>query len=68
MRCLVTGCNGFVGKYLSDFIIKRGLDVYGIDNLLANDSGNTFKVDITDRKQTLSIVKKIKPDIRSPLF
>ena len=32
MKCLVTGCAGFIGSHLSEALIKKGNIVYGIDN------------------------------------
>lgn len=32
MRCLVTGCSGFIGSSLTDRLLKDGHDVIGIDN------------------------------------
>ena len=33
MRILVTGCAGFIGSHVSEFLLKRGDIVFGIDNL-----------------------------------
>ena len=33
MRILVTGCAGFIGSHVSEFLLKRGDTVFGIDNL-----------------------------------
>lgn len=32
MRCLVTGCSGFIGSSLTDRLLKEGHEVVGIDN------------------------------------
>jgi len=33
MRAVVTGCAGFIGSHLCEFLVKKGYDVIGIDNL-----------------------------------
>lgn len=33
MKILVTGCAGFIGSHVTEFILKRGDEVMGIDNL-----------------------------------
>lgn len=32
MRCIVTGCAGFIGSHLTEALLKRGDTVYGVDN------------------------------------
>ena len=34
MKCLVTGCAGFVGSHLTEALLARGDDVLGIDSLV----------------------------------
>ena len=31
MKCLVTGCAGFIGSHLVDKILEHGYEVIGID-------------------------------------
>ena len=33
MRVLVTGCAGFIGSHVCEFLLERGNDILGIDNL-----------------------------------
>lgn len=33
MKILVTGCAGFIGSHVCEFLLKRGDDVLGIDNM-----------------------------------
>ena len=32
-NCLVTGCAGFIGSHITDFLLNRKFNVIGIDNL-----------------------------------
>jgi len=68
-KCLITGCNGFVGFHLIEFLIKRGAIVYGtihhdrrrIAHL--HDGITTFECDILDKERIEEIVSQVKPDI-----
>ena len=33
MKILVTGCAGFIGSHVCEFLLKRGDNVLGIDNM-----------------------------------
>ena len=33
MKILVTGCVGFIGSHLCEYLLKRGDEVMGIDNI-----------------------------------
>jgi len=33
INIVVTGCAGFIGSHFTEFILKKGYNVYGIDNL-----------------------------------
>ena len=53
MLILVTGCAGFIGSHTCDFLLKRGDEVIGIDNL--NDY-----YDVNRKYKNLEILKKYK--------
>uniref|UniRef100_A0A6C0BYX0 NAD(P)-binding domain-containing protein n=1 Tax=viral metagenome TaxID=1070528 RepID=A0A6C0BYX0_9ZZZZ len=74
MKILVTGCAGFIGSHVSEFLLNRGDDVMGIDNindyystdiklknikLLKNYENFTFK---KDDICTTNIISNWKPD------
>lgn len=40
MRALVTGCAGFLGSHLSEYLISKGYFVVGIDNLCTGTTEN----------------------------
>ena len=77
-RILVTGCAGFIGMHLCLALLKKGCQVYGIDNLNSyydvnlkqnrlNNliSKNNFShsvIDIVDRKKLNEIFKSFNPD------
>ena len=51
MRILVTGCAGFIGSHVSEYLLKRGDIVLGIDNL--NDY-----YDVSRKMENLEILQK----------
>lgn len=70
-KILITGASGFAGSHLVDYLISNNVEnifgTYysekGIENLEKfKDKINLFKVDLTDEKQTQSLIEKIKPD------
>lgn len=67
--CLITGCNGFVGFHLIEFLIKRGAIVYGTTHhdrrriAHLHDRITTFECDILDKERIEGIVSQVKPDI-----
>lgn len=61
MKCLITGIGGFVGPYLKEFLLEKGLQVYGIEMNACEDE-SVFECDILDQKNLTEIIKEIKPD------
>ena len=65
---LVTGCAGFIGSHMIDYLLKRKHKVYGIDNLTsgkiininANLKNSKFVFINSDLKNFKTISKKIK--------
>ena len=74
MKTLVTGCAGFIGFHLSLYLLKKNINVIGIDNindyydvnlkknrlkLLKNHKNFSFnKFDLINKKKLNLIVKK----------
>ena len=61
MKVLITGINGFVGKYLEKILIEKGYRVYGID-LKNNNRENIFECDLKDSKRLESIILETEPE------
>lgn len=67
MRILITGIEGFVGRYLSRELLGRGYLVFGtffaseeIEEL--RESSTLFSCDITDSEMIEEVLRKVKPD------
>lgn len=67
-KVLVTGVAGLIGSHMAEYLVKRGYDVYGIDNLSGGYAENVplgvtlWVGDLSDKKWTASVFKKINPD------
>ena len=61
-KILITGINGFTGKYLVKYLQERSYDVYGISNNIDEDNLNNFKCNITDKNELITVLKKIQPN------
>lgn len=69
LRCLITGCEGFIGSHLADLLVGKGLPVYGtvygdtcnIDHL--RNRITVFGCDLKDRRKVESIIGQVRPDI-----
>lgn len=59
-RALITGSEGFVGRYLRAELENHGYTVTGLD-VQAGDG--TIQCDLLDAQQTLQTVEKVMPDI-----
>jgi GDP-4-dehydro-6-deoxy-D-mannose reductase len=65
---LITGCGGFIGSHLADFLLDKGLAVFGTDRQfsdnLSHKKGLTIsQCDITNKKVLEEVVHKVKPDL-----
>jgi nucleoside-diphosphate-sugar epimerase len=59
---LITGINGFTGRYLMDFLISKNYKVYGITNQKDQCNSTVFYSDILNLEQLKKILNKIKPN------
>lgn len=62
-RALITGINGFTGRYMSVELRNSGYDVYGITSQGINDTDDLFVANLTDKERLWSLLEYIQPDI-----
>ncbi len=68
MKALVTGCGGFLGSHLADFLVEKGIDVYGTVNEGTKNLDHlrgkirTIDCDLSDRTAVEKLVADVKPD------
>jgi GDP-4-dehydro-6-deoxy-D-mannose reductase len=68
MKCFITGASGFIGSHLTEFLLKRGLTVYGLDKqiggFLDNLQGDFHFIssDILDRARIFDAISSVQPD------
>jgi GDP-4-dehydro-6-deoxy-D-mannose reductase len=67
-RCLITGCEGFIGSYLAEYLVERQFNVYGLvfQETLNLESVkchmNIIKGNVVDKDRMQSIIEEISPD------
>lgn len=62
MRVLISGINGFVGRYLEEYIRGQGHDVFGLEVEGSRKRDNVFYGDIRDRNYVNKVIEETKPD------
>lgn len=68
-KYLITGCEGFIGSHLADFLVERNLPVYAmvygdIRNIKhLNDTIEILPCDLRDKEKVNEIINRVKPDI-----
>ncbi len=60
---LVTGCQGFIGNALVDWLRTVGVQVAGVDRVRERKNENFFTADITDVDSLVPLLKALKPDL-----
>lgn len=61
MKALITGCNGFVGRYLRSELQKNDYEVIGVDINVNSDLD--LAIDILNYNEIHDVIVKHKPDI-----
>jgi len=59
-KALITGNNGFVGKYLTVELKAKGYDVYGVDMIPGE---NTIQADILNERGIFDVINLVQPDV-----
>ena len=63
-KALITGINGFTGRYLADQLRLAGYEVYGLGVMTgAIADPSVYACDLCDRKALVDVIEKIKPDV-----
>lgn len=67
MRALITGINGFVGEYLSAYLLTKNIEVYGTylkgsKTTDIHEDISIYELDITSSEQVNEVILNIKPD------
>ena len=68
MRALITGVNGFVGGYLSQYLIENGMEVWGtklpseVKSKYLNEDVIVRGLDIRDKRECEEVIKECEPD------
>ena len=67
-KCLITGCEGFIGSHMADFMLNKGFDVYAsvyadIKNIShLKGKINILSCDIRDSDRLDQVIQEVKPD------
>ncbi|EKQ50540.1 MULTISPECIES: GDP-mannose 4,6-dehydratase [unclassified Clostridium] len=64
MKALITGVNGFVGNYLSKYLMEQGYTVYGtvIDDNITMENVIISKMNLLNKEEVIETIKSINPD------
>lgn len=67
-KVVITGCAGFIFSHVTEYLVKRGYEVHGIDNLsegshpeIINDTFRFYKEDVS-KKEVIDTILNIEPD------
>ncbi len=62
-RALVTGIDGFTGRYLAACLRNAGYTVAGLSHSRAEDSPDIHACDLRDQSQVAEVVARVQPDV-----
>lgn len=60
MKVLVTGSNGFTGKFLVPYLESKGFEVFGLSNHASGQ--RQYSVDLLDRLAVDKVIQEVQPD------
>jgi len=67
-KCLITGCDGFIGRFLTDLLLNEGAEVYGsVKRFTAQsdalkDRINILEYDLLQEERAAEVMIRVKPD------
>ena len=63
-KALIIGVSGFVGGYLAQELVDKGLEVYGadIDEGDSNKDIKFSKIDLLNEESIISVLSRIRPE------
>src|SRR5690554_665283 len=59
-RVLVTGINGFTGRYIAASLLEAGYQVFGTSTQTVHEAG-VFQLDLCDREAVSRLVQEVQP-------
>lgn len=63
MRALITGIDGFTGRYVAAELERSGYEVFGSGNRKRSDLANYFVADLLDADALKGCVMAVRPDV-----
>jgi GDP-4-dehydro-6-deoxy-D-mannose reductase len=67
-KCLITGCDGFIGRFLTDLLLKEGITVYGAVQKFTAQSDSLrdritiLEYDLLEKERAAEVMAEVKPD------
>jgi GDP-4-dehydro-6-deoxy-D-mannose reductase len=65
-RVLITGINGFTGRYLADYLNQQGYEVWGLDRSERKENNysniNFYLADICEQQELQAILEECQPE------
>jgi len=61
-RALITGVNGFTGKYVAEELERAGYIVYGTGAVVSS-SARCYQVDLLDKAGLLNVISEVQPSV-----